>query len=216
MLAPTNQNPNWWITVKLTPQLSARTTSLVERITRQFFFFLLSILSWWVLRFSSLSLAHYLALPLIWFSTEWLSATLLLLTPARGIPFIHNAPWKSVGLRDFWGHRWNVWVSKWLVVVTRKFFPLTATAQLWGGFFISGLFHELMFAYPYELATGKYSYGLMMSYFLLQALGLSLERAYLRKSTALTLRLWGWAWIIIPIPLFTHGALLTLFLGSNS
>jgi alginate O-acetyltransferase complex protein AlgI len=84
-----------------------------------------------------------------------------------------NAPWRAHSLADFWGGRWNRAFSR---VANRALFrPMTRRMGLvWGtmgGFLLSGVIHEAVISVP---ARG--GYGLPTMYFLVQSLGLLLER----------------------------------------
>lgn len=84
-----------------------------------------------------------------------------------------NAPWRARSLADFWGGRWNRAFSH---VANRALFrPMTKRFGLvWGtlaGFLLSGVVHEVVISVP---ARG--GYGLPTMYFLMQGLGVLLER----------------------------------------
>jgi hypothetical protein len=214
-LVRTNLSAVWWCSPHLVENFKTRSPTRVNLLARQSIFFLLSFCAWWGLSLSPHSVSVYAAFPLIWFSTEWLGATLGLLTLQRGLPLIHNEPWKALGLMDFWGRRWNIWVNTWLNRVAHQLFPRSHRFRPIGGFLLSALFHELMFALPYQLATGKIVYGLMTSYFTLQAIGTTIERCWLKRASPALLYLWTWAWILLPLPLFTDGPFLALFTGAS-
>jgi hypothetical protein len=212
-LARTNLPVTWWLSPHLVANFTTRSPARFHLLVRQFIFFLLSFCAWWALTLLPTTLALYASFLLIWFTTEWLGATLGLLTLQRRLPLIHNEPWKALGLMDFWGRRWNIWVGTWLNHVTRHIFPRHNIFRPMGGFLISAIFHELMFAVPYQLATGRKIYGFMTLYFTLQAVGTMIERRWLKKAPPLLLCLWTWGWILLPLPLFTHGPFLALFTG---
>jgi len=205
-LAPTNLPLTWWLSPHLVPRHTHHSPPLHSLAFRQFFFFLLSFFSWWLLSMSAPTWRPWLAAPLIWGSTEWLGATFGLLTLTRSLPAIHRSPWKAISLTDFWGRRWNVWVNAWLRLVARA-----VTKNRYGAFALSALFHELMFALPFQLSTGQWYYGRMSAYFALQALGVKLEKTL--KLTGPTARVWTWLWVIVPLPLFTQGPLMAFYLG---
>ncbi len=116
-----------------------------------------------------------------------------------GIPAqpIMRQPWLARGLGDFWGNRWNRGYSDWARVFL--FQPLTArwgrTIGMYGGFLASGLAHELAITVPCRAG-----YGLPTIYFLLQAVGIHIEkRLRLRRRHWLS-RLWLAAVVLIPAP----------------
>ena len=87
---------------------------------------------------------------------------------------IMRAPILATSLADFWGRRWNVAFHQLahaygLLPLRQRFGPKRATLLV---FFISGLIHELVISLP---ANG--GYGLPTAYFLLQGLGLFIERS---------------------------------------
>jgi hypothetical protein len=205
-LARTNLPLSWWLSPHLVASHAHHSPPLHSLAFRQFFFFLLSFLSWWLLALLPPATRPWVAALLIWGSTEWLGATFGMLTLTRSLPAIHRAPWKAQSLTDFWGRRWNIWVTSWLKLTAHH-----VTRSRYGAFFISALFHELMFALPYQLYTGQWYYGRMSAYFLLQAIGVTLEKKL--GLQGVFARLWAWAFVLIPLPLFTEGPLLLLYLG---
>lgn len=103
----------------------------------------------------------------------------------RALP-IMNAPIKSMSVAEFWGRRWNSAFRDLahpflFVPMSRK---LGAGAGLWASFAVSGLAHELVISVP----AGA-GYGLPTVYFLIQALGVCLERLW---SIALKGRVTRW------------------------
>lgn len=86
---------------------------------------------------------------------------------------IMRCPVRATSLAEFWGRRWNLAFRD---VAHRVFFKPVAkhwgnTAALWGAFAMSGLAHELVISVP---AGG--GFGMPTLYFLIQALGMTLER----------------------------------------
>jgi hypothetical protein len=57
----------------------------------------------------------YCAAPVLLLMSETLVAfkTVLWLSSGRLLPPIHNRPWLARSVADFWGNRWNLWVSDW-------------------------------------------------------------------------------------------------------
>ena len=92
-----------------------------------------------------------------------------------GVPVtpIMRCPIAATSLTEFWGRRWNLAFRD--LVHCLVFRPMTrcwgGTAALWAAFAVSGLAHELVISVP----AGA-GYGLPTAYFLLQALGMALER----------------------------------------
>ena len=95
---------------------------------------------------------------------------------ANGIPVtpIMRFPVGAASLSEFWGRRWNLAFRDLAHRVV--FAPVSHRwghkAALWASFAASGLAHELVISVP----AGA-GYGLPTSYFLLQALGVTLERS---------------------------------------
>jgi len=106
---------------------------------------------------------------------------------------IMEAPWLASSVADFWGRRWNRAFSD--VARAMVFRPLSrkwgVTAALIGGFFFSGLAHELVIAVP----AGA-GYGLPSLYFALQAGGVMIERWIGMKG--IVARVWVWIVILGP------------------
>lgn len=90
------------------------------------------------------------------------------------MPIMRN-PMAALTLTDFWGHRWNTAFRD--LVYPIFFRPLTHRigphAALWITYLISGLAHELVITVP---AQG--GYGLPTIYFLLQGLGMVMEKKF--------------------------------------
>jgi len=123
----------------------------------------------------------------------------------RGIPVqpIMREPWKSAGLGEFWGSRWNLAFSDW----ARRFVfrPLT---RRWGsafgvaaGFAASGVAHEFAISVP---ARG--GYGLPTLYFILQGFGILIEKKWKLRNRPAFSRLFAWLVILLPAPLLFHAA----------
>jgi D-alanyl-lipoteichoic acid acyltransferase DltB (MBOAT superfamily) len=95
---------------------------------------------------------------------------------ARGIsaPPIMQSPLSSKCLSEFWGGKWNAAFND--LMREHVFKPLSkrfgAKASLFAVFLISGLLHDLVISVP---AGG--GYGLPTLYFVVQAIGVWLERS---------------------------------------
>lgn len=110
---------------------------------------------------------------------------------------IMREPWKARGLGDFWSNRWNRGYSDWareclFKPLTEKFGPEWGTLV---GFLASGVAHELVISVP--ACTG---YGLPTLYFLLQSVGLIIEKKARLRQRRFG-RVWLWLFVIGPAPL---------------
>ena len=122
----------------------------------------------------------------------------------RDVSPIMNAPILSQSLSEFWGRRWNVAFRDFahhsvFRPAARKWNAATAT---WISFVFSGLVHELAISVP---AGG--GYGLPFAYFLLQGVGVWLERLAARRGLPVRGGLGGWLFAVV----FTVPAAVLLF-----
>lgn len=112
---------------------------------------------------------------------------------------IMNEPWKALNLADFWGKRWNMAfrdaAHRTLFLPLKRFYG--AKIAILGVFIFSGLVHEAVISLP---AQG--GYGGPMVYFLIQFLGLILQKEF----RLLNNRWVTWIFLIIPLPLLFHKA----------
>jgi hypothetical protein len=116
-----------------------------------------------------------------------------------------NAPVVSTSLGEFWGRRWNTAFRDF----THRFLfrPLTrllgVRAGIAGGFVFSGLIHELVVSVP---AGG--GYGGPTAFFVVQGLGIFVERSKLGAEIGLGRGMRGWLLamllLVIPAPLLFH------------
>lgn len=157
-----------------------------------------------------IALAYPLLPPL---AVGWLGVTAILLTihfglsdlltsvmwlSGRPVRPLFDHPFRSRSLFDFWTRRWNLP----FVEMDRRLFLPTLVSWLgmrravWGVFVVSGLLHEMAISYPAGAGWGG-----PLAYFLLQAVGVSLERRLKLRS-----RLWAFAWVLLPLPLLFHAA----------
>ena len=96
----------------------------------------------------------------------------------RDIVPLMNAPERATSLSEFWGRRWNTAFRDFahqsvFKPAARRWGAATAT---WIGFVFSGLVHELAISVP---AGG--GYGWPLAYFVLQGLGVWIERLATRR-----------------------------------
>jgi len=113
-----------------------------------------------------------------------------------GIPAkpMMQSPATATSLADFWGARWNTAFNK--LVHDLAFRPLVRQVGIiWatlGVFALSGIIHELAISFP---ARG--GYGLPFGYFILQGVGILIERTKIGLKLGLGRGLRGWLFVII-------------------
>ncbi len=152
--------------------------------------------------------------PSIYFLTESMGAMgqlIFALSGKSSFP-IHRHPFLATSLSDFWGRRWNLWVQDWLRDISRFTKRFHLGQRLFVTFFFSGLFHELMLNLPYWISFRRCYFGTMMIYFFIQGWGLWMEKKLFKKAHPLFQKVYLWAVVILPCPLFINPPLLT-FLG---
>ena len=157
-------------------------------------------------------LLGYLVAPAVLLTTEAFLAviTILWLPGGRLLPVLHCNPLGARSVAEFWGRRWNLWMSDWFREVI--FLPLRRRPvfAVWLIFFLSGLLHEWVLNTALWLVTGRNLFGTMMIYFLLQAAGVLLERRFQDGPGKV---LFAWLVVLGPAPLvFNESMLRTLHL----
>jgi len=154
----------------------------------------------------------YLVAPGIYLITLWMSASLQLLFSLTGVIFsdMHDRPYLSISLTNFWGRRWNRWVRDWLNHLTYGLKSLNLKYAVMISFLISGLFHEIMFNLPYFIFTGKAYLGSMMVFFFLQGLGVLFEKSYLKNAPIILRRIFMFIMIIGLSPFFVQRPFLAI------
>jgi Membrane bound O-acyl transferase family len=155
-------------------------------------------------------LLSYLGAIMLWIVSEALGAAVLFLAIPWGslLPLPHGAsPPLARSVSDFWGRRWNVWVSDWFRQII--FFPLQAhpVVALLLVFLTSGVLHELVINVPLYVVTGRNCFGSMSLYFLLQALGILIERRSRHRRLRLLLM---WLFVFGAAPLIVNEGLLRI------
>ncbi len=160
------------------------------------------------LGFSVIGLS-YLAALLVWLGSVGFGALaqLVYLPTGRLLPAVHDKIFAAGGVAEFWGRRWNVWMSDWFRQVLFRPMrrrPALAVAVV---FLVSGVIHEYVINLGLWLVTGRNQFGSMMAYFGLQAVGLFAERAWLAEHPRLK-RAWAWIVIVGPVPLVVNEGLL--------
>jgi alginate O-acetyltransferase complex protein AlgI len=113
---------------------------------------------------------------------------------------LFDRPELSTSLQEFWSRRWNVAFVEMNKCMFLPFFSriLNHERAVVAVFLLSGLLHDLAISYP----TGS-GFGLPFLYFVLQSLGISLERTRIKHALAHPLfgRLWTCLWVLLPLPL---------------
>ena len=103
---------------------------------------------------------------------------------------IMDAPLRATSLEEFWGRRWNrafrdfshAWIFR---PLTRRFGPHRAIA---GVFLASGVIHDVAISVP---AGG--GYGLPTAYFVIQYVGVLVQRSLFARALGLDRGVRGWA-----------------------
>lgn len=117
---------------------------------------------------------------------------------------IMAVPFRSTSLSEFWGNRWNLGFRQ--LAHDLIFLPLQKRLGAGGAgflvFIVSGLIHESVISLP---ARG--GYGFPTSYFVLQGLGVALERSKFGKRLGLRQGSRGWLFTAA----FTAGPVFLLF-----
>lgn len=218
-----NLRPNLWLFLFTTPLLSARAYSQIKKHKELLRFVLLKFCLSLIFLFTIILFAKNFLLPLNYFKILLISPMIYLFTEVMGglgqllfwlspvaISSIHNHPLTSISLGEFWGRRWNFWVRDWLQDISqanRK----NLVKKLLITFLASGLFHELLVNLPHFLYFGEIFFGNMTLYFIIQALGLWVEKKLLFKAPAFVGCIFLWAVVILPTPLFINRPLLIFF-----
>jgi len=123
----------------------------------------------------------------------------------RNVEPIMNSPLLATSVSEFWGKRWNLAFRDYAHVCV--FSPLIKTtsgqAAVLAGFLFSGIVHDLAISVP---AGGGYGWPTL--YFVLQAIGLLLER-HLKKAGVFSdrrwvNRIWTAIWVAGPVFILFH------------
>lgn len=132
---------------------------------------------------------------------------LLWLPGGRLMPAPHRNPFAARTVADFWGRRWNTWMSDWFRFAI--FAPLRRRPMLavWLAFLVSAVLHEFVLNLTLWLVTGRNLFGTMLLYFLLQGAGVLAERRFLSKHSRAN-RFFTWLIVFVPVPLVFHESML--------
>jgi hypothetical protein len=160
----------------------------------------------------------YLAIPIVYLLGEATGALaqLAFLPSGRVAPLAHRRPYAASSLADFWGRRWNTWMSEFFRV--HVFSPMRRhpTAALAVVFIGSGLWHEALIDLPLDLRFERDRFGDQLAYFALQGLGVWIDARIPRRRSRLR-RCLLWVVVLAPAPLIINeGMLRCLFLWPGS
>ena len=123
---------------------------------------------------------------------------------------LHNKPYLASSVSEFWGKRWNIWISDWLGLVSKKFSKNPST-RLFLAFFLSSLYHEAVIALPFYLWKGKNYFGWMSLFFMSQYISVAVDKKILSKKFPALRRPFLWIALILPAPLFVNPSVLSFF-----
>lgn len=127
------------------------------------------------------------------------------------LPTVHNNPFSARNLSDFWGNRWNIWVSSWLSQLSFKPLKRNPRLAVIVTFLLSGLWHEVIINIPHFILTGEKVFGFVTLYFIIQSAGVLISRnRFFRNRSALSVA-YLWIMVIVPIPLIMNEAFMNIF-----
>src|SRR5262245_12262488 len=155
-------------------------------------------------------LLSYVGAIMLWIVSEALGSLVpfLALPSGRLLPLPHgSAPPLANSLSEFWGRRWNVWTSDWFRQIIFQPLRTRPVLALFLVFLASGVFHEWVINVPLYIVTGRKRFGSMMLYFLLQAVGILIERR--TRSTNVRILL-VWLFVFGAAPLMVNEGLLRI------
>lgn len=143
------------------------------------------LLQGWVGMLGLILLLHFGSFELIAFFWQSLGV--------NAIP-IMSGPLRSTSLSEFWGKRWNLGFRQ--LSYDLIFRPLQKSWGVWAAgflvFIVSGVLHDLVISVP---ARG--GYGLPTAYFILQGLGVTVERSKFGKQFGLREGTRGWLFTVV-------------------
>ena len=125
------------------------------------------------------------------------------------LPAQHRNPVASASVAEFWGSRWNIWIGDWYkqaIFRPLRRSPLLASLAT---FLFSGVLHDLLINAPSFLLYGRNFFGPMTLYFLLQWLGIVLDRKLLHAWPR-PRRAFAWIVVVAPAPLFFNEPMLRI------
>jgi hypothetical protein len=153
-------------------------------------------------------LLSYVGAIMLWLVSEALGSLVpfLALPSGRLLPHPHgSAPPLAKSLSEFWGRRWNVWTSDWFRQIIFRPLQARPVLALFVVFLVSGVLHEWVINVPLYIVTGRNCFGSMILYFLLQALGILIERRTRNRGARIFL---VWLFVFGAAPLIVNEGLL--------
>ena len=155
-------------------------------------------------------LLRYAGAVMLWLVSEALGALVPFLAMPWGrlLPLPHGAsPPLAKSVSEFWGRRWNVWTSEWFRQIIFRPLHRRPVLALVMVFLASGVLHELVINVPLYVVTGKNRFGSMILYFLLQAVGILIERRIRNRGVRILL---VWLFVFGASPLLVNEGLLRI------
>lgn len=150
----------------------------------------------------------YLGAVMVWLVSEALGSVLpfFALPAGRLLPPVHGAlPPLAKGVSDFWARRWNEWVSDWFRQIIFRPLQNRPVIALFTVFLTSGVLHELGINVPLYIVTGRKCFGWMTLYYVLQAVGILIERKTRNRGVRIFL---AWLFVFGTVPLMVNEGML--------
>lgn len=122
----------------------------------------------------------------------------------------HCSPLLSKNIMEFWSWRWNTWISDWFREVVFRPLRGSPTKAVLVVFIFSGLWHELIINIPAKVFYDLDLIGSMLLYFLIQCIGLIIDRKILNKDQRIARQILAWIIIVGPVPLILNEAILRI------
>lgn len=155
-------------------------------------------------------LLSYAGAIVLWLVSETLGSLVpfLAMPTGRLLPLPHGAaPPLAKSLSEFWGRRWNVWTSDWFRLIVFRPLQSRPVLALFAVFLASGVFHEWVINVPLYVVTGRSCFGSMLAYFLLQPIGILIERRTCNRGVRVLL---VWLFVFGAAPLMVNEGLLRI------
>lgn len=114
---------------------------------------------------------------------------------------LFRQPTAALSLTELWGRRWNLAFIEMTSVAVFK--PLKTRMGIRGAliasFIFSGLLYEIALSVPVNSG-----YGLPTLYFIIQAMGVLIEKRIPLLKNKLFAHVWVFFWLVVPLPLLFH------------